>query len=112
MRFINMPRRSGKTKMLIEAAYITGYPIIAFDSNRAKLVKEQAEKMGLVIDVFSLQEFKRRDINNYFNNALIDEGTNIIELALKETLGTNVAACTLTLPMIDIQQNKEGLNNE
>lgn len=112
MNYVNMSRRNGKTTMLIEAAYVTGYPIIVYDLARAQIVKDQAKKMGFDINVYSIQEFNKQRVNQYFKNAFIDEAKDIIDIALRETLGINVVACTLTLPMIDKQQNKEGSNNE
>ena len=48
MNYVNMSRRNGKTTMLIEAAYVTGYPIIVYDLARAQIVKDQAKKWVLI----------------------------------------------------------------
>lgn len=37
MRFINRPRGSGKTIMMIHSAYTTGYPIIVTSQRRKAL---------------------------------------------------------------------------
>jgi hypothetical protein len=99
-----MARRSGKTTLLINAAYTTGYPIIVKDSARAKAVKDQAESLGLDIKVFSYLDW----INSHYhdNKILIDEATELIEGALTGLLRAEVVACTFTIPMTEIK-NKE-----
>lgn len=104
MRFINMARRSGKTTLLINTAYTTGYPIIVRDSARAKAVKDQAKALGLDIMVVSYMDW----INGHYpdNKVLVDEATEFIDGALTSLLRAEVVACTFTIPMIEIK-NKE-----
>lgn len=104
MRFINMARRSGKTTLLINAAYITGYPIIVKDSVRAKAIKEQAESLGLDIKVFSYLDWI--NCHNHDNKILIDEATELIEGALTGLLRAEVVACTFTIPMTEIKSKE------
>jgi len=104
MRFINMARRSGKTTLLINTAYTTGYPIIVKDSARAKAVKDQAKALGLDIMVVSYMDW----INGHYpdNKVLVDESTEFIEGALTRLLRAEIVACTFTIPMTEIK-NKE-----
>lgn len=108
MNIINLPRRSGKSRLLIEAAYVTGYPIIVFDSKRAATLSDQARKLNYKIEVFSLEAFKKLT-GKFYNKVLIDEGMDFIEMALNNYIGVPVVACTITLPMESeaIEENKE-----
>ena len=101
MRYINMARRTGKTTLLINAAYTTGYPIIVRDSARAKAVKDQAKALGLDIKVFSYLEW----IGGHYleNKVLVDEATELIEGALTGLLRAEVVACTFSIPMTEIK---------
>ena len=109
MRFINMARRTGKTTLLINSSYTTGYPIIVKDSARAKAVKDQAKALGLDIEVISYLDW----INGHYydNKVLIDEATELIEGALTRLLRAEVVACTFTIPFTEIN-NKESKTNE
>ena len=104
MRFINMARRSGKTTLLINSAYATGYPILVYNKARAAAVKNQAKSLGLDIEVYTLVEW----INHHKggDKVFIDEAADIIEDALLCLLKAEVVACTFTIPMTEIN-NKE-----
>ena len=111
MRYINLPRQNGKTRLMIEAAYVTGYPIIVKDAAREVSVIEQARKMNYTVEVMSLETFKRSKGNRFYKKVLIDEGTDIIEAALESMLEAQVVACTVTIPMRenpDIESKSEG----
>lgn len=109
MNIINRGRRSGKTTMLIYSAFTTGYPILVKDSARAHLVKDQAKELGCNIEVFTLREWSQLHQVNKKSSIFIDEATDIIELALQYLTGSQVLACTVTLPYTDI---KEAQDNE
>ena len=81
MRFINRARQSGKTTLLINSAYATGYPIIVYDKARAAAVENQAKSLGLDIEIYTVKEWLR---GHYpcNNKVFIDEATDIIEGAL------------------------------
>lgn len=115
MRFINMPRRNGKTRLMIEAAYITGYPIIVKNAARETSVIEQARKMNYTVEVMSFETFKRNKGNQLYKKVLIDEGADFIEAALETMLGAQVVACTVTIPMrerSDIESKTEDSEGE
>lgn len=109
MRFINMARRSGKTTLLINSAYTTGYPIIVKDRARATAIKDQAKALGLDIEVYTLNEWLYAHCCR--DKVFIDEAADIIESALISILKAEVVACTFTIPMTEIK-NKEGKANE
>lgn len=104
MRFINMARRSGKTTLLINSAYTTGYPIIVYDKARAAAVENQAKSLGLDIEVYTVNEWVSSHCPR--NKVFIDEAADIIEYALKSLLKTEVVACTFSISMTEIK-NKE-----
>lgn len=99
-----MARRSGKTTLLINSAYATGYPILVKDKARAAAVKAQAKALSLDIEVYTVNEW----ITAHYpcNKVFIDEAADIIEGALVSLLKTEVVACTFTIPMTEIK-NKE-----
>lgn len=97
MRIINMPRRSGKTRMLIESAFVTGIPILVKDENKRKMVLELANGMGFGdVEVLTLQDitacgfFPRRKV-------LIDECEDLITNALQSYLDCEVVAATMSI---------------
>ena len=106
MKFINMARQNGKTTILIDAAYANNTPILVPSEKRKKLVKEQAESMGLKVEVYSLQEFT---INRHvcFSELYIDDAEEIIERALMQMLGTAVRACTMSVPYIERKREEK-----
>lgn len=110
MRFINMARRSGKTTLLINSAYTTGYPIIVKDRARAAAIKDQAKALGLDIEVYTLNEWLNAHCCQR-DKVFIDEAADIIEGALISILKAEVVACTFTIPLTEIN-NKEVKANE
>ena len=106
MRFINMARRSGKTTLLINSAYTTGYPIIVKDKARAAAVKDQAKALGLDIEVYTLTEWLNT-YRCYPKKVFLDEAADIIEGALISALKAEVVACTFSIPMIEINNKEE-----
>ena len=110
MKLINMKRRSGKTTMLINTAYIMETPIITWDSARADNVKAQAQKMGLDVEVYSLEEWRNSARLRCGQNqgVLVDEAGAFFSRYLEETLHAPVVAATITLPMIESKDVEEG----
>ena len=109
MVFINRGRRTGKTTALINASYVTNYPILVWDNARAEQVRKQAKELGFSdIEVFSIEEYKRVSVHRA-DKILIDEATNFIEAGLIELLHAEVVACTLSLPCYETNENKEGV---
>lgn len=108
MKFINMNRGTGKTTMLINTAYVTGYPIVVFNTKRAEQVLVQAKRVGLDdISVFTIEGWNRS--RTHATPVLIDESKEIIEAALVNLLHTEVKAVTFTEPMLETII-KEGRN--
>jgi len=105
MKFINMARRSGKTTMLINAAYVNSAPILVPSEKRKEIVKKQVESMGLVVDVYSFTEFIMRKI--HVSELYIDDAEGIIENALTQTLGAPVRACTMSVPYIERKKEEK-----
>lgn len=101
-----MARRSGKTTLLINSAYATGYPIIVYDKARAVEVENQAKSLGLDIEVYTVSEWVRSR-NLLDNKVFIDEAADIIEAALVGLLKAEVVACTFSIPMKEINNKKD-----
>lgn len=99
-KFINRGRQSGKSTILIHAAYLTDSPIIVYDSVRKRILQEQANKMGFKgVDIFTLEEWMRFIGRPKPKTILIDEALPIIDKIMSEALEAEVLAATFTLPM-------------
>lgn len=107
MKFINMARWSGKTTMLINAAYVNSAPILVSSESRKSFVKKQAESMGLKVEVYSLHEYIVNHMHVYVSELYIDDAEDIIEKVLKQTLGTPVRACTISIPYIERKREEK-----
>lgn len=107
MKFINMARQSGKTTMLINAAYVNGAPILVSSESRKSFVKKQAESMGLTVEVYSLHEFISNHMHVYSSELYIDDAEDIIEKSLQQTLGAPVRACTISVPCIERKREEK-----
>ena len=98
-----MERGNGKTTILIHTAYVTGYPIVVFNNERAEQVLIQAKRIGLDdIAVFTIKEWNRSRAHAI--PVLIDESKEIIETALVNLLHTEVKAVTFTEPMLTLPE--------
>ena len=116
MKILNMERKSGKTTILIHTAYATGMPIITYDSARAKQVYEQACKMGFDrIEVYSSAEWisniRKLSIHKDKEHVLIDDGEQLIDIALENMFKVKVETVTLSIPMREVTK-KEAVQNE
>lgn len=108
MKIINMARRNGKTTILIHTAYVTGYPIIVYDKQRAEQVFNQSVKMGFKgVEVITFAEWERFNKYGIHKSVLIDEGKDIINEALKTILNANVVGVTMTEPMVTLPECEE-----
>lgn len=105
MKFINMARRNGKTTMLINAAYVNNAPILVSSESRKCFLKEQAESMGMKVEVYSLHEYimTRAHVSELY----IDDAEEVIERALIEMLGAPVRACTMSIPYIERKKEEK-----
>ena len=105
---INMARRSGKTTLLIHSSFVTGAPIVVYDSLRKTNVLTQAKEQGLDIRVYTLREWLENKVLSHNNReVLIDEADLIIESALECYLGTKALAYTVSQPMVDRNKKEE-----
>jgi rRNA-processing protein FCF1 len=111
MKIINRARASGKTTMLINTAYTTGYPIIVSDVARARCVERMAVKLGLDrVRVFTVAEWLKerpRTVNYGINKVLIDEAEQVIESALIDFLHADIIACTMSVPMTELPKKED-----
>ena len=107
MKLINMARQNGKTTMLINAAYVNNTPILVSSESRKSFVKEQAESMGLKVEVYSLHEYIANHMHAYSSELYIDDAEDIIEKALRQVLGAPVRACTISIPYIERKKEEK-----
>ena len=105
MKFINMARQSGKTTMLINAAYVNGAPILVPNENRKMYLEEQAKSMGLKVEVYSLNDpiITRIHPSEFY----IDDAEEVFERALMQLLGAPVRACTMSIPYIERKKEEK-----
>lgn len=107
-KFINRGRQSGKSTMLIHAAYMTDSPIIVYDRVRKMCLQEQAEKIGCKgVEIFTLEEWMNLIGRHKPKTVMIDEILPIIDRILSKTLEAEVLAATFTLPMEEVPKQNE-----
>lgn len=102
MRIINRSRGAGKTAMLVQAAYITGLPIIVPTGTSKEYVLELAKNMDVLnfIDVYTLDEWKRYgNYGRHKNGVLIDNMDLILDRILSDYLNAPVITGTISIPM-------------
>lgn len=93
--FLGGKRGSGRTTLLIQASYATGYPIVVNTESEAKNVMVLAEKLGFKIDEPVLVHTLRRG-GFHYDNVLLDNAGEVIGDALRQYLGVNVVTAVLT----------------
>ena len=101
MRFINRPRGSGKTTMLINSAYITGYPIIVPTLAHKNFIIEKSKDMNCNnIEVYTIKEWEIIRKNKPVSDKVyVDDIESLLRQVLNEYLHAEVVAATLSLPM-------------
>ena len=102
MRIINRSRGAGKTTMLVQAAYITGHPIIVPTETSKTYTLELAKNMGVddFVDVYTLDEWKRYgNHGRHKDGVLIDNMDLMLDKILSDYLNTPVVTGTISVPM-------------
>ena len=101
MRFINKRRGSGKTTMLINSAYTTGYPIIVPTLAYKNFIIEKSKDMNCNnIEVYTIKEWEIIRKNKPVSDKVyVDEVESLLRQVLNEHLHAEVVAATLSLPM-------------
>lgn len=108
MKFINRGRQSGKSTMLIHAAYMTDSPIIVYDRVRKMCLQEQADKIGCKgVEIFTIAEWMELIGRHKPKTVMIDEALPIIDRIMSKTLEAEVLAATFTLPMEEVPNKEE-----
>lgn len=107
-KFINRGRQSGKSTMLIHAAYMTDSPIIVYDRARKMCLQELANNIGCKgVDIFTLEEWMRYIGRPKPKTVMIDEALQIVDKIMSKTLEAEVLAATFTLPMEEVPNKEE-----
>jgi len=95
MNLIIKEHGKGKTTQLIYTSEATQFPILVDTNFRKNQLVDQANKLECYIpEPLTLDDMKYHKFNLEY--ILIDEGKNIIEKALKDYLGCDVLAVTMT----------------
>ena len=108
MRIINRGRATGKTAMLISAAYVTGKPIITSTMNNKNNLMDMAQKMGMLdnIEVYTINEWLEcHRVYKQSDEILVDNVELILGDVLSKFLNANVIAGTMTVPMDNIKDD-------
>ena len=98
MRIINRGRATGKTAMLISAAYVTGKPIITSTMNNKNNLMDMAQKMGMLdnIEVYTINEWLEcHRVYKQSDEILVDNVELILGDVLSKFLNANVIALSL-----------------
>ena len=94
-RLIIKDRQKGKTTGLLFTSEATGYPIVVPYLKRIEDLKAKALELNLSIPE-PLTVEQMRNYGHKFDNILIDEGYDIIGLALDAYMGCHVVGVTLS----------------
>lgn len=98
MKLMNKPRRSGKTELMIEIAYILDIPLIVATQTHKKYVEQMVKAKGYEIEVYTCLEWNRSP-HSLNTKVVIDECEQLMKTALGMSLQAEIVAGTLTLPM-------------
>lgn len=98
MRLLIKDRAKGKTTQMIYTSEATGYPIVVETEAQKSNLMDKAKSMDVIIpEPITINEIGRGKLRVCrTQKVIIDEGYNIIANALKEYIGCEVAAVTLT----------------
>lgn len=98
MRLLIKDRAKGKTTQMIYTSEATGYPIVVETELQKSNLMDKAKNMDVIIpEPITINEIERGKLRGCRTpKVIIDEGYNIIANALKEYIGCEVAAVTLT----------------
>lgn len=105
---INRPRQSRKSTMLLDTAYITGYPIVVSTNAYKMELERMAKELGFYsVDIYTIKEWQVVPHDRSCEKVLIDEGIDIINAALTAYLRATPVALTMTLPFDESKTEKE-----
>ena len=94
--------------MMIQTAYITGYPIIVYNSERKHYLMTLAQNMNCEkVPIYTFREWAEMRGMSRPRLVLIDDALPIIEDILSVALNSEVLAATLTLPMEEVKGGDE-----
>lgn len=88
-------RRSGKTTTLIMDSYFTGLPIVVANHHRAVSINNQAEKMGVTVKVYTVEDLgnlRNSQVFREIDGVLVDE----LEDVLYNALGVKVVKANMS----------------
>lgn len=96
-RLIIKDRGTGKSTQLLFTSAVTGYPIIVPYQIRIDYLLSKAAELNLIIpQPMTIDEFRSHNYGGQIDNILIDEGHDLIGLALDAYMGCHVTAVTLS----------------
>lgn len=112
-RIFNLPRAAGKSMRMIYASEFHKVPILCKDKDMKECLLDLSKRFGLEIpEPITINEIERGKLRGCrTKKVIIDEGYNIIANALKEYIGCEVAAVTLTDRIKEQAQFKQSLKS-
>lgn len=101
MKIYNLPRGSGKTTRLLYISDYNKIPILCTDDNHKMLIKQIADKQGLVIpEPICVAELgKGKTIQN--NEVLVDEALEVLRCIISQIQKDNIKIGAITFTEVD-----------
>lgn len=98
---INLPRCGGKTTALVYASAVDRIPILCFSISHKKYIEQLAKKLG--VNIPEPLACNPKDLSRIGglgeHKVLIDNAEIVIPNLIKEKLGIEIAAMTMSVPM-------------
>ena len=103
---INLPRCGGKTTALVYASAVDRIPILCFSTFQKRYIKELAKKLG--VNIPEPLTCNSNDLSRIgglgVRKVLIDDAEAVIPEFIKEKLGIEIGAMTMSVPMVNPEQ--------
>jgi hypothetical protein len=103
---INLPRGGGKTTALVYASAVNRIPILCLGLSHKGYIKELAKKLG--VDIPEPLTCNPNDLSRIGGlgayKVLVDNAEVVIPEFIREKLGIEIAAMTMSVPMVHPEQ--------
>lgn len=98
---INLPRCGGKTTALVYASAVDKIPILCFSTSQKRDIEQLAKKLG--VDIPEPLTCNSNDLSRIgglgTRKVLVDNAETVIPEFIKEKLGIEIDAMTMSVPM-------------
>ena len=103
---INLPRGGGKTTALVYASAVDRIPILCFSTSHKRYIEQLAKKLG--VNIPEPLTCNSNDLSRIgglgARKVLIDNAEAVIPEFIKEKLGIEIGAMTMSVPMVHPEQ--------